>query len=274
MKKLPVAIKKSIRKNEPIEMDGLVFYPVLVEEIDDLEEARPAVEFLQQNFPVKYAVLPLLSAFYAFDYDLYQQSGSTSGLFYRALLFLCLCLRLGQGETREKRVQRFRIATAPKEPSELAGISFLYNGEEQIQISPAQFSRWRPILAEQNGMHLEDEAADRDLLEARQHLKSSGAIPLKADFDSALSSVALACQTDESEILKWPVRKFYMRKASADRLFNFLVCGIGEMSGNVRWKGGNPYPSWCYDKEAGNPELLSMSGFIGNLGDTASGRTQ
>lgn len=274
MVKIPVAIQKSIRKNEPIEMDGLTFYPVLVEEIEELEDVRPAIEFMQQNFPVKYAVMPLLSAFYAFDYDLYQTSGSTSGLFPRALLFLCLCLRLGQGESKEKRVQRFQITTVKGEPSRLLNIRFRYNGDEIVSFSPLQFGRWRPVLAAQNGLELGDEAADRDLLEARHTLQTAGSIPLKINFNDALSAVALTCGTDESEILAWPVRKFHLRKKSADRLLNFLICGIGEMSGNVKWKGGNPYPSWCYDRKAESPELLSMSGFISNLGSTASERTQ
>ena len=270
---IPIAIQKSIRKDEPIEMDGLIFYPVLVEEIEELSQVRPAVEFMQQNFPVKYAAMPLLSAFYAYDFDQICAGGTASGLFLRAVEFLCLCLRLGRGDRMENRIRRFQIITDASDPSILKGLSFWKDGEEQTLIKPGQFTRWRPILAAQNGMEVPDESTNPELIQARQEMGSIGAVALREDIDDLISSLALLSHCEEAEIMGWTVRKFFRRRDAASRLLHFVVCGIGEMSG-TKWKGGNPHPSWCFDRAEGASPLIPMSEFMKSAGSAAENRTK
>lgn len=274
MNNVPNSILKSIRKDKEIEMDGLVFYPILVDEIEEFNQARVAIEFMQQRLPAKYVSMPILSAYYAYDYDLLTTTGEASGLFYSAVFFLCLALRIGKGEDADKRVGRIQIISDAKDRSKLDHLRFLYNGEQIVKIAPYQFSLWRPILAEQNGLEIPDEAADLDLLEAKDVLSSAGAPTLNINTDDMLTSIAMICGCDESEMMEWTVRKLFRRRNAANRILHFMVTGIGEMSGNIKWKNGNPYPSWCFDKKDESSALISMSGFVDNLGNTASERTQ
>lgn len=274
MNNVPNSYMKSIRRDKEIEMDGLIFYPILVDEIEEFNQARVAIEFLQQRLPAKYVSMPLLSAYYAYDYDLITETGGASGLFYAAMYFLCLALRIGKGEDAEKRVSRFRIYTDTNDRSKLDYIQFLYNGEQIVKILPYQFSVWRPVLAEQNALEVPDEAADLDLLEAKEVLSSAGAPKLNINTDDMLTSLAIICGCSESEMLDWTIRKLYKRRDAANRIMHFLVTGIGEMSGNVKWKNGNPYPSWCFDKINDFNGLISMGGYVSNLGNTAVDRTQ
>ena len=268
---LPFAIKQAIRTDKPIEMDGYTFYPILVEEIDELEYVRPAIEFMQQNFPVKYAAMPLLSAFYAYDHDQMQAGQKPLGLFSRALYFIALCLRLGYGAPRTERLKRFRVVVDPKDQSRLKSVQ-VNAGEELYNITPVLFTKWRPILAAQNALELPDESKNLDLIEAKNDLLSGSSVALKRSTDDLISSIALISHCEESDVMRWSLRKFYQRKHSAERLLNFLVCGIGECSG-TKWKGGNPCPSWCYDKELDNPAIVSMQSFMAGAGAAAAART-
>ena len=268
---LPLAIKQAIRTDKPIEMDGYTFYPILVEEIDELEYVRPAIEFMQQNFPVKYAAMPLLSAFFAYDYDRMREHLPPTGLFARATYFLALCLRLGCGRGREARTDCFRVAVDMHDPSRLKSVQ-ADMGEEILNITPVMFSRWRAVLAAQNALEIPDESKNIELLEAKHDILSSKDIALKRDIDDLISAVALVSQCDEVEVMKWSVRKFYQRKRSVERLLNFVICGIGEAQG-TKWKGGNPCPSWCYERERDNPALVPMSSFMQGAGAAAVERT-
>lgn len=269
-KDIPTSIQRSIRKDEPIEMDGLTFYPVLVDELELLESVRPAVECLQQTFPEKYAAMPLLGAFYAYDRDMKEETGLASGWLFSATLFLCLCLRLGQGKSAEERLKCFRAVT---EEGKLKALRFVYEGEEVYDITPAKFSRWRPILAEQNGLSVPDESANGELLEAQRDLEHAGDISIENDFDKLLASMALVCGESESEILTWSVRRFRQRQAAVGRLMNFITSGIGEKVGFIKWKGGNPHPSWCFDRVAGNPALIDPDTFMNGDAGAAIARS-
>lgn len=268
MTDLPIAIKKSIRNNKPVEMDGLILYPILVEEMDEFNEARPAIEFMQQSLPVQFAVMPLLAAFYALDYEKRIQTGTTTGLFYRAVLFLCLALRLGQGKSVDERTGLVSLKIAPDNPAKLLAIKMTINGEEQINITPSKFSRLRPVLAAQNGLFLPDETANKELLEAKTEIQSTNAPDLVYDFDTQLTAVAHAEQRDEAEIMKWPVRKFNARFKAVDRSLRFVICSLAEANG-ARWKDGNPVPSWCFDSAEKNPALISASDFLGGKAQKA-----
>lgn len=270
---IPENIMAEIRRDNPIEIDGLTFYPVLMEEFEYFGEARLSLEFMQQKLPVKYAAMPFLAAVYAYDFDLVISGQRPSGLFGSTLKLLALSLRLGKGLPMENRTARFKIATDKNNPGILQKLTFLKDGEELVSISPLQFNRYRPILAAQNAVELPDEAANMDILESEAVLREKNAMSLDANIDDAISAVAAAAGTDEREIFGWTVRKFQFRRRAIDRILNFLVCGIGELSGGVKWKGGNPVPSWCFDKtKAGSPALISASEFFNSQEGVATQR--
>ena len=270
---LPLAIQKAVRCYEPIELGGITYHPIRMDEADELEMVKPAAELMLSRLPAPYAVMPFLAAVYAYDYDLLRQSGTASGLFSRTVLFLCLCLRLGRGEPPEKRVARMRIVTDRKDPRALKALEFLTDGEEAERITPRDYARARPVLAAQNGLTLQDEAQNVELLDAAAELReASGGARLHYDLDELIAAVAAESGVDEGELLQWPVLKFQRRKEAIDRRLRFLVCGIGEAAGG-RYKGGNPCPSWCFRREEGSGALIPMQQFLAGAGAAAENRT-
>lgn len=267
MTNIPKNIEAAIRRDKPIEIDGLTFYPVLMDELEDFSAVRQCFDFMQQRLPVQYAVMPFLSAVYAYDYDLLSDGQKPSGLFAAALGLLALSLRLSTGDPLVKRCGRFKIATDRNNPRTLLNLKFLVNGEELHTISPLQFTRYRPILAAQNGVELPDETANLDILASEAILREKNAMPLDMNINDAITAVATVAGVDEGEIYGWTIRKFQARRKSIDRILNFIICGVGELSGGVKWKGGNPVPSWCFDRsKSGTPALISANEFFGAQG--------
>lgn len=201
---------------------------------------------MQQTLPVRFLSMPLLSAYYAMDYEAREKGEPASGLLYRAALFLALALRLGEGEDDEARVRKFQLLADSKDPSKLKALRVNLRGEEAVQITPVQFARLRPILAAQNGIELVSPDANPELVEAERDLAAMRGPKLNYSADGLVSALAALTGTDERDIDEWPILKLKSREAAYSRILHFLVCGIGETQG-TKWKGGNPYPSPFYD---------------------------
>ena len=71
---------------------------------------------------------------------------------------------------------------------------------------------------------------------------------MKADFESLIYSVACALKTDPEELLNWTIRRFRATEQALDRSIGHLTASITLAAGG-KFKGGNPYPSWKYDRE-------------------------
>lgn len=248
MQEIPFHIMEKIESYEDLEIEGIRFYPIRVREFKWLQQAQPAIDFLQQSLPVRYLSVPLLSAFYAMDYESRQKEEPISGLFSRALLFLVLALKYKDGESMEARLESFgsSIVISAKNPSILKGIEFEQDGERK-RITPILFQRIRPILAAQNGIELTSEDANPELVEAERDIEEQNGPQLEKDFGSLLSTVAAFSMKDESELLSWPVLKFVKRKQVLERAFGYLLCGLMESNG-ATFKGGNPVPSLFYNR--------------------------
>lgn len=239
---LPVSIQRAIRRNEAVTAEGLTLYPIRVAEIEDFQVARPAIDIMQQALPVRFMSMPLLQAYFQMDAEALAEGRPKSGLFYRALLFLALSLRLGEGEDAQRRVLRFVPRTDPSDPKRLKAVNFVVGGEEIFSLTPAQFQRLRPVLAEQNGIELESDDANPELVQAERDLAAANAPKLDFSTEALIETVAALTGTDETEIDEWPIRKLLSRQKALSRTLGYIVCGIGEMQG-AKWKGGNPYPS-------------------------------
>ena len=273
MDNIPLNIMAAIRRDQPVEIDGLTFYPVLMDEFEEFAAARESLELMQQTLPIKYLTMPFLSAVYALDYDLTKNGQPSTGMFARTLQLLALSMRILKGLPMQRRISSFQLNVDGDDPSILKKITFLKDGEERLSITPMQFARYRPILAAQNGVELPDESANLDILESERILNEKNAKPLDTNIDDLIASIAVVTKCDESEIFSWSIRKFFLRRKAIDRILSFVVCGIGELSGRVKWKGGNPAPSWCFDKAKGlSSALISASEFIGAQGSAVTQR--
>lgn len=263
---LSQTIKTACRRYEEIETDGLVLYPILVEELETFELARPGIEIVQQSLPVAYAAMPLLAALYRMEYDALQHGEAGIGLLSRALLMLALSLRLGRGLEPEKRAGMFRCKVDPKDMGCLKAVEFTVNGEEVHRITPVQFQRLREIIAAQNGIHLASPEANPELIEAQRELAQMNGAALSGDLYERISAVAALEHIEESDIDRWPVLKLQDKTKTWQRIVGYAVCAVAEAQGTT-WKNGNPYPSLFYEREdAGNTALRPMEQATRNLG--------
>lgn len=248
MYEIPLNIREAIYTYRPVDTEGLRLYPITVREYELLQNARPAIDFLQRSLPVRYLSVPLLSAYYAMDVESFENDEPSNGLFPRALLFLVLALRYKPEDTVEERIRSFasRILVSSEDHTVLTGIVFDMDGEE-YKITPIQFQRLRPILAEQNGIILESDDANPELVEAERDIAEMNGPELDHNIYSLISSVATFSGVDEAEIYDWPVLKLYRRKEAYERALYFLVYGFASANG-AQFKGGNPVPSPFYNR--------------------------
>lgn len=271
---LSANIKRAIRRYEQVETEGLKLFPIRVGEYELFNSARPALELMQQTLPVQYACMPLLSAYYRMDYDALTRGEGTIGLFGRALLFLALALRIGDGENAGERMKHFRIVCGENDPSQLIKIQFTVDGEERQNMTPVQFSRLRPILAAQNGIELVGESENPELIEAQKDLNERNAPKLDFDVQHLIESVCVLTGRDERDLDEWPILKLQNRRKALRRVLDYAICGICEGSG-AKWKGGNPCPDPFFPRdEKKNDALIPLSGFLGSAGGGVQNRTE
>lgn len=262
-------LRRAIRRYEPIRAEGLTLYPIRVKEYDQYLIARSGIAQMQQAFPVRLISMPLLSACYRMDYEASISGEAPSGLFYRLLLFLALSLRLGEGLSEEARIGRFKVTVDPNDMGLLRAISAEDDSGKVLTVTPLQFQRLRPILAAQNGIELESDMANPELVEAEQDLAEMNAPKLDVRLEDLISAVAAATGTDESEMDEWPILKLDRRRDAVARILSYLVCGIGE-AGGAQWKGGNPCPNPFFRRmDDDSAAMLDIERYAGGGGANA-----
>lgn len=267
---IPASVMAKIRRYSPIETDGITLYPITVGEYDAFNQARPAIEFVQQSLPVAYVSMPLLQAFYAMEIkSLVENADLPSGYLVRAMQFLALALRLAPDEPMEQRIRRFKIVTSTNDYTRLMSLSFVMNGEERYDITPVKFQRWLPILAAQNGLTLPSDTDNPELLKTEEILLSKRGTDLDVSLEAIVSSVALFSNVDDEKVYDWPILKLTSRRQALQRALDYIICGVGEAQG-ATWKKGNPVPSPFFPrKKTGSVAAIPMSDFAGGAAQDA-----
>lgn len=266
---IPYQIKKQIAKYAPVSVDDLTLYPILVENYSEFDYASPAIEFLQQSLPVRLMSEPLLSAYWQLDYEARSNNEEPVGLFYRAVLFLALAMRIDLAGEIERLIDALSVETDPNDLSKLKAIHLNDNDGNSHRITPVMFQRLRPILAAQNGIQLLSDSANPELVEAEMIIASQSGLDLEVSTEELIISVATLSSVDEAEVFSWPIKKLNDRKAAYEKVLNYIVCSIGEAQG-ASWKGGNPYPNpWFKRKKNSSPALMNLNDFAGGAGTKA-----
>ena len=269
MSEIPASVQARIRRYAPVDIDGVTLYPVTVGEYDAFNQARPAIEFVQQSLPVALMSMPLLQAFYTIDIESLSDAKLPSGLFARAILFLALALRIAPGASIEARLRRFKVRVSPSDVKRLVALSFDIDGEERYDITPTKFQRWLPILAAQNGIALADATDNPELLKAEEIIRAKKGIDIDVSLEAMVSSVALFSGVDDESVYDWPILKLVNRRQALQRALDYVICGIGEASG-AKWKHGNPAPSPMFPrKKEGSVAAIPMSEFAGGAAQDA-----
>lgn len=240
MNELPFVIEQAVRRYEKIETDGLILWPVRVKEYNEFLMARPALEIMHQSLPVAMMRIPLLSALYKMDYEAAISGKPPTGLFSRALLALALSLRLGEGQEAEERLKRFRVAVERGKPETLLRVCWTDGRGEEQSITPARFQNLRRIIAAQNGVKVESDKANPNIVQAQKDLGTNG-VQLDANVYDLVSAVSALSGAGEAEIDEWPIMRLEAASRSWRRILDYLICGFGEVNGTT-WKNGNPTP--------------------------------
>lgn len=263
MNDLPISIQKSINKYQPITMGELTLWPVTVEEYDLFLIATPALEVLHQSLPVALMRVPLLSALYEMDYTARVSGKQMTGLFSCALLALALSLRLGRELNMTERISKFQIVVERDNPAKLAKLNFMDADGTVKTIEPSAYKELRRVIAAQNGVKLESDTANPDIVQAKKDMNAGGA---KLDFsvESLISFAAATSGVDENEIYNWPILKLNRRTDALQTMLAYVVCGIGEASG-ATWKTGNPFPHPIFKR------IDDGTGFATPMNNTANG---
>lgn len=238
--------KAQIRRGEPIVESGLTFYPITMDYYDEFIRCKSALLIRQSSLPVRYLSMDYLSALFTMELDAIRSKQETSNLFLRAMIILHLSLRIGLNIDELYRNIEVHL---DKDKITLKQIVVKQN-DKIVKFTPCDFStKFRSIIAEQNGLELPDETENVDLVrdnETLKNMKNNGK-PLNVNLDDLIASVAFQSRTSEKEIMTWTVREFENRKKAIDRDKRYMLCGQAEMSGMVSFKNGNPAPSWHYD---------------------------
>lgn len=249
---------RALREGKPLECAGLTFYPIKMSDWDAYIETRPAVTQMMQSLPVAYISMPYLSALWAIDSDAIKNDRPLTGLFGALMRFMLLALRTEDEPTAYQ-------VYAEKETGKLAYVRFFQDGKT-ADITPDIFSEEiRPLLCEQNGLQLPDEAANLELLEAENDLAAANDEGIDYDFETLVSSVAYMSHTTEEEIYeKWTVRSFLRRKRAIEREMFYRLYRTAALAGTIKISGDNPFPSWCFDKldDGKTAALVSPDGII------------
>lgn len=261
-KDLPFNINKLIRTYKPIEYNGLTIYPVKVREYEEFQIALPAIEVMQQAFPVRYMSMPLLQAYFQMDFVERQNTG----LLGCAMLMLALVFRLGEGKDITSRMLMFQPVI---KDNRLQSLRAVKENKEVIEITPICFQKLRPLIAAQNGVRLQSDDANPDLVKADRDIAELNSPKLNANIEQMIASVCTLSHSDEEEVEEWTILKLNKRAESLQRALDYLVCGIGGSFGGFG-DGGNPVPHPFYEKtQKYTGGLVAAEGFMGGAASKA-----
>lgn len=241
----------AILKYEPIELNGLVYYPIKVADYEKWQACKPVLELRQGTLPAVYACMTYLQCVWALYYDAMGQEIPQGKLWIRLAQLMFLSLRLSD----EDMIQPIGD---PSDPRTITALRITKNGE-QHDIGAFDFAQVRKLIADQNGAELPDEADNPDLIEAAQDIAAANSnVNVKADFSDMLSSVASARNVRRHELLEWPIKEFDDELKAINRRFKFFLYSIAETQG-AKFDNGNPYPTWIFEREKNEfAGLISM----------------
>lgn len=224
---------------KPEEWNGLTIYPILMKDYPLFLTGKESITAIQQSWPMPWSVVP------------YLEGVIGVGLLPRLCAMLKLAFRLdGENLPIYPRTEEGKITSL-----------VVVQGDREAEITRKNFSSLRELIARQNGLELPDERANLEIVEAQRDLAASG-LPLKADLEDLIYSVVLKSGTSAEELLSWTVRRFQKTERAIDRSEGHTMAAITIAAGG-KFKNGNPYPSWKYDREeemVGVEALSSLSG--------------
>lgn len=234
---------ETLFQEKPQEWHGLLIYPVTMKDYPLFLAVRECVAGSQQTWPAPWCAMKYLDGLIGM------------GFLPKLALLLRLALRLPDGGG---------IPVYPRTVGGRITSLMVIQGERQVEITAKNFGALRELIAQQNGIKLPDEMANAELLQAQQDRARSGDTVLKPDLEALVYSVALKAGVSPQEVMEWTVRRFQATERAIDRTEGHRMAGITLAAGG-KFKGGNPYPSWKYDREEQTNGVEPLSALSGRL---------
>lgn len=251
------AAHQAVMRDEAIEKYGLMFWGLSMRHYEDWAKCKNVWLARQSTFPVSYMTMPFLDALFALDMNAIDLTGKPAGFLYSIMYCLGMSLRLEEGCVRDGHI----FLSVEEETRTFKGIIVNVPNGEPVAITSSEFNQIRKIVAWMQGEEIPDETLNDDLLETEKLLADKNSPHLKYSLLDLEAAVGLAYNTRIKDVLDWPILEFESARRAIDRSKRFMICGIGATNG-CSWDGGNPYPSWCFDRErSGSNALIAASQF-------------
>lgn len=240
---------------------GLTLHPVTVRQMMEYDACKSALLIRQATLPASYMTLPYLNALFALDAD----RGKEPVLFAGVIQALCLATR--------QPASCFGIYREKNNPNRLSKLLFSPDGGSTVvDFTPSVFAQVRKTIVEMNGDELPDESENPELVAAENDLAQMQKSGLEYNPQTMIESVACSMGLRVKDVLDWTVYEFRKALEAKSRMLRYVICGIGEQAGFVKWKHGNPCPSWYLNKPQEMQALQPLSQMAKQLGfnpDTA-----
>ena len=252
------AAHQAVFSGKPVEANGLKLWGLTMRQYEEWAKCKNVWLARQSTFPVFCITLSFLDALFALDMSAIENTGNPAGFLYSVMYCLGMALRMDEDCVRDGHI----YLSADEEPRKFNAIMVRLPGEnEPIAITSSSFKQIRETVAWMQGDELPDETLNDELLETEKVLADQNSPHLKYSLLDLEASVGLAYNARIRDVLDWPILEFETSRRAIDRAKRFDICGIGATNG-CKWDGGNPYPSWCFDREkTGSNALISASQF-------------
>lgn len=226
-----------LREYLPIRFEGLTFYPLPVKRLALYQGAKAAMELMMSSLPVRFVKMSWIGALDALDKEAAAEQMHT-GYLGSILALLNETLKLNAFQN-----QRALMLARDKE-GKLSSIIVQQDQGTPTMLGSCEMSTVREILAAQNGYEIPDENWNVELVRAQQYLREQRSQGVGGSLEDAVCALAAATGFRAKEIWNWPIREFQEMQNAVDRRLRFQIYTAAELSGQVKFKGGNPYPTW------------------------------
>lgn len=250
------AAQGAVLEGKPIELYGLKLWGIPMKQYEGWAKCKNVWLARQSTFPVFCITMTFLDALLALDMQAMNENGTPPLNINRILYGLGMALGMD-----EHCLMDGRLSVAIDEQKGKLKSILIRQSNETVEITPQKFNSIRQAVAWMQGDEVPDESMNDDLLETAMELAERNAPNLHYELMDMEASVAAAYGIRTRDILDWPILEFESAKRAIDRKLKYIVCGIGATNG-CKWDGGNPYPSWVFDRaKDGTAALISPSQF-------------
>lgn len=243
-------------EGKPIELYGLKLWGIRMGQYEEWMRCKNVWITRQSAFPAFCIMKPFLDALLALDMEAMNVTGAPAGNINRILHGLALALRMDASC-----IQEGNLTLSIDEKTGSLRAVIVKDGDKVTEITPNKFNEIRKAVVWMQGDELPDESLNDELIQTERDLAERTAVNLKYDLLDMEASVGLAYGVRVKDVLDWSILEFETARRAIDRSKKYLVCGIGVTNG-CKWDNGNPYPSWCFDREtSGTTALISQAEF-------------